>query len=126
MSRERMTNTKRSDEESLLESYIEPDTLPVFTVTHQGYTYTIAPRFNRGRLRWAVRVSEGELVRYENIRGLTDEIAEEVDIDESFKERINTARTFVHRNVGQLPVQGNRTLVEYPLSEVETLMEEHD
>jgi len=112
------------EDDSPLAGFVEPDSLPVFVEEHGDQQFRIAPRFNHGRLRWAVRVNEGSRVLYEDVRGLDEEAAERFDVGEDTRERINADRKFVHRRFPNLPVKGNRRLVEHPLAEVEAIMEE--
>lgn len=109
---------------SPFEVFIEPDSLPVFVEERDGFEYRIAPRFNHGKLRWAVRVTEGNRVRYEDITGLTEDAAAEFGVDASFREQLNDLRKFVHRKFPQLPVQGNRQLIEYPLADAAALKDD--
>lgn len=109
---------------SPFEQFIEPDSLPVFREERDGLEYRIAPRFNHGKLRWAVRVTDGGRVLYEDISGLTEDAAENFGVDTEFRERLNDLRKFVHRKFPQLPVKGNRQLVEYPLEDIAAVRDE--
>lgn len=113
-----------ADDRSPFDPYLEPDTLPVF-VEHRGdREFRIAPRFDHGRLRWAVRVTEGTRILYDDVKGLDADAAERFGVDESLQERLNEDRKFVHRRFPRIPVQGNRELIEYPLDAVDDLRAE--
>lgn len=113
-----------SDEEaSPFDAFIEPDSLPVFVEERDGKEFRIAPRFNHGRLRWAVRVNEGSRILYEDVNGLSADAAERFGVDDEMRDRLNDDRKFVHRKFPDLPVKGNRQLLEYPLSDVEAIRE---
>lgn len=114
----------RSSSSSPLETFIEPDSLPVFIAERDGLEYRIMPRFNRGKLRWAVRVTEGGRIRYEDITGLSEDAAAEFGVDSAFREQLNDLRQFVNRTFPQLPVKGNRKLVEYPLADIAAVADE--
>lgn len=109
---------------SPFDQYVEPDALPVFVEDRDDWEVHIAPRFNHGRLRWAVRLKDGDRVLYEDVTGFDEEAAERFDIDREECERYNDLRQFVHRKFPDLPVKGNRRLVEYPLADVESVRDE--
>jgi len=110
-----------ADEPSPFDPFLEPDTLPVFVERDGETEFRIAPRFDHGRLRWAVRVTEGTRILYDDVKGLSDEAAARFGVDEALRERLNDDRKFVHRKFPRLPVKGNRELVEYPLADVEAV-----
>lgn len=103
------------------ERYVGPDSLPVFVEEHGDLEFRVAPRFNHGKLRWAVRLSQGSRILFEDVNGLTESAAERFEIPEDQRERLNDLRKFVHRSFPAQPVKGNRDLVEYPLAEVEAI-----
>lgn len=113
-----------TSEDSPFDAFIEPDSLPVFVESDSDREFRIAPRFNHGRLRWAVRITEGSRILYEDIQGLSEDAAERFDVDDTNRERLNDDRQFVHRKFPDLPVKGNRDLVEYPLEDVERIKAE--
>lgn len=110
------------DEPSPFDPFLEPDTLPVFVERWDDREFRIAPRFDHGRLRWAVRVTKGTRILYDDVKGLDADAAERFDVDEPLRERLNEDRKFVHRRFPRIPVQGNRELVEYPLETVDELV----
>ena len=110
-------------DDSPFQAFIEPDSLPVFVEERGDREFRIAPRFNHGKLRWAVRVNEGSRIMYEDVNGLTADAADRFGVNDELRERLNDDRKFVHRKFPNLPVKGNRQLIEYPLSDIEVIKE---
>jgi hypothetical protein len=106
------------------ERFTEPNLLPVFTETEGDLIVTLLPRFNRGRVQWAIQLasSETEQVEYESNEGITDAAVTEFSISTAEQERLNRLRKFARRNVDLQPVLANRTRQEFELSELETVM----
>lgn len=109
-----------------IERFTGPDVLPVFVEGREELTFRLLPRFDTGRIQWAIQIVPPgmEHPEYESSDGITDAAVEAFDLSAAEQERLNRVRKFARRNIDLGPVLANRTRTEFALTDLETVMGE--
>lgn len=107
-----------------LERFTGPELLPVFIEEQETLTFRLLPRFDTGRIQWAIQIVPlgAEHPEYESNDGITDSAVEMYDLSGADQERLNRLRKFARRNIDLGPVLANRSRMEFDLVDLETVM----
>jgi hypothetical protein len=110
--------------ETEIDRFTGSDLLPVFIESGEELTFILLPRFDTGRIQWAIQIVPpgAQHPEYESSDGITDTAVEEFGLSTAEQERLNRLRKFARRNIDLGPVLGNRTRTEFDLAELETVM----